>query len=515
MLLVSALGLPALAADFDFYLATRQHVAQVVAAPRAAADGASDRTFVALGAAPGRQLAAAERWPSFRPVGEVLTIRQQSAFLFDTPPYPPEDRFASTSPETTQAAAPEPAPDHEALSPQRTRFYFGLMAGGQRHLNTDFAPGLELSDDQFALSALIGVNIGRYLGLEVAADYAEADLDAVGIGTISEFSQVNLIPQVRLRYPFLNDQATAYIYGGVGYGQTEVNDATPASNTPGAPRFTGQSKDNSLVYAFGGGLEWFYADNIALTLDAKYTSQSATVSLDGTEQDIDLENFRILAGTRLLFPGPNFVARGGGASGERSMWGHDPEFARPYLTFQVGPPGAAVLLDEDVDSTFQFGSREGIVLGGGIGYDFNRYLGVELIANWHEHGIEAFRADFNTDAAVIEYGIWTLIPQVRLRYPMSGDRLVPYVTAGAGLGYTETNDPADETAFLDIAVIDADEYGFAASLGAGIEYMVADNIALGGEIKYIYHRPDLQIDGREVGVNADSVLGTVGVRVYY
>ncbi len=514
---------PAPAGELDLYSVTRQ-LASAFPDSRQSSNGERQGRSTGPGT---QQLMLADSRYAFRPVPEGGDLSAESASrlalgpdavqtaLFDTPPYPPDDRFTPAASAPTLADRQSDAEAESGLSPQRTRFYIGALVGGQGLLNTAFAPGLELSDYQLALSGLIGVNLGRYVSLEIAADFAEADLDAAGIGTIAEFSQFNLIPQLRLRYPFLNDRMTAYVTGGVGYGQTEVNDNTPASLAPGAPTFTGPDKDNSLVYAFGGGLEYYYADNIALSLEAKYTSQTAEIDLDGATNEVDLEAFRVLAGVRLLFPGPTFAPRSDGAAEESSIFGHDPRFARPYFTFQVGPPGAALLLEEDIDGTFSFGGRQGLVLGGGLGYDLNRYLGVELAANWHEHGIEAFRVDFDTDAAVVEYGIWTLIPQLRLKYPLMDDRLVPYMLAGAGLGYTETNDPADETAVLDISTVEADEYGFAAVLGAGLEYFVADNMAVGAEIKYIYHRPDLEIDGRAVEVNADSLLGTVGVRVYF
>ena len=39
-----------------------------------------------------------------------------------------------------------------------------------------------------------------------------------------------------------------------------------------------------------------------------------------------------------------------------------------------------------------------------------------------------------------EYGVFALMPQVRLRYPLFRGRLVPYVIGGAGVAFTDFND---------------------------------------------------------------------------
>ena len=66
--------------------------------------------------------------------------------------------------------------------------------------------------------------------------------------------------------------------------------------------------------------------------------------------------------------------------------------------------------------------------GFGIGANLNRYLRFELSGD----RFEIFPKVRNL-GTVGEYGVFALMPQVRLRYPVWHDRLVPYVIGGAGI----------------------------------------------------------------------------------
>jgi hypothetical protein len=52
------------------------------------------------------------------------------------------------------------------------------------------------------------------------------------------------------------------------------------------------------------------------------------------------------------------------------------------------------------------------------------------------------------------------------------------------------------------------------SIGAGVEYFVAYNIALGIESKYVFEHPDVQIGTMNTDFGLDSILLTVGLRVF-
>src|SRR5918995_6895575 len=69
--------------------------------------------------------------------------------------------------------------------------------------------------DHWGLS--LGANLGRYWGLELSADTFERRIQRSG-DTLAEFGVVALAPQLRLRYPLLDDRLVPYVVGGAGGG---------------------------------------------------------------------------------------------------------------------------------------------------------------------------------------------------------------------------------------------------------------------------------------------------------
>ena len=72
--------------------------------------------------------------------------------------------------------------------------------------------------------------------------------------------------------------------------------------------------------------------------------------------------------------------------------------------------------------------------GFGVGLNLNRYVGVELAGDHFEIFPKVSGREIG------EYGVFAIMPQVRLRVPFLGDRLVPYAIAGAGIAVTDFND---------------------------------------------------------------------------
>src|SRR5436190_1107647 len=68
-------------------------------------------------------------------------------------------------------------------------------------------------------------------------------------------------PQLRLRYPRLDDRLVPYVVGGTGVARTNVNDTTE----PVA--WVGGSHDTRAVSTAGVGLEYFLRDNIAFGVE--------------------------------------------------------------------------------------------------------------------------------------------------------------------------------------------------------------------------------------------------------
>jgi opacity protein-like surface antigen len=143
-----------------------------------------------------------------------------------------------------------------------------------------------------------------------------------------------------------------------------------------------------------------------------------------------------------------------------------------------------------------------------LGLDINRHLGVELTAG----GWEVVLSRKNV-GDIGEYAIYTVIPQLRVRYPIMGGRLVPYAIGGVGLGFAEFNDRKPRGADLDIG---GSSYSVAAALGVGIDYFLMSNIAVGIESKYLYSPGlTLTVDGKSEDVTAQTLAVSFGFRVYF
>ncbi len=143
-----------------------------------------------------------------------------------------------------------------------------------------------------------------------------------------------------------------------------------------------------------------------------------------------------------------------------------------------------------------------------VGLDFGRYLGAELAVEGYEvvMGLKGV-------GSIAEYAIYMFIPQLRLRYPLWGGRLVPYAVGGVGLGHVEDNDRKPHGVGLKIR---ANDNSVAAAVGAGIEYFVTSNIALGVETKYSYTGGHtIAINDHSETATAQAVLASIGLRVYF
>ena len=161
-----------------------------------------------------------------------------------------------------------------------------------------------------------------------------------------------------------------------------------------------------------------------------------------------------------------------------------------------GFPDVALARDGDEPRAYLglrgFGSNPGTGVhdywGASLGGNFNRYIGAELSADVFERkmDVEGFRS-------VGEYAVIAIVPQIRLRYPLFEGRLTPYFVAGAGVAFGEFNDRKGGTYGKSV---DADRTMLVGTVGGGIEYFLADTVAVGVEVKYlIAGSQDVRIDG--------------------
>jgi len=371
---------------------------------------------------------------------------------------------------------------------ERLRFYLGL-----RGQDTNPAAGVH---DAWGLS--LGANLGRYWGLEMSADAYELRVKSGGI-RVGEYGVVALVPQLRLRYPLFGDRLVPYVVGGVGLGLTEFNDRKP----PGFGLSIQDKESSLLVGTLGGGLEYFIADNIAIGAEVKYVlAGDTTIRINGTPRDQKLQSPLFAATLRMFVPElrPAALAERDQPAGARVYVG-----VRTGAAFTTDRTGFRPLtLEPEPPAYFSEGNQ---LFGALLGLDWGRHWGVELAAE----GYEARLADA-TLGSVKEVAVVSVIPHLRWRYPLLGGRLVPFLSAGVGLGYIELNDSKPPS---EVRNPQGSSFGVAAAGGGGVEYFVASNISLGLDARYQTSRGHtFRLDARERDAHADAVILALTLRAY-
>ena len=111
-----------------------------------------------------------------------------------------------------------------------------------------------------------------------------------------------------------------------------------------------------------------------------------------------------------------------------------------------------------------------------LGANLGRYLGAGIALDKYELHI-----DSDADAKVGEVQVFSILAEIRLRYPLLADRLVPYLLGGLGPSIDHINDVTVPSRWSGGG---ADRVRLVGAIGAGIEYYVTDDIAFGVEGKY-------------------------------
>ena len=358
------------------------------------------------------------------------------------------------------------------------------------------------------LGVSIGVDFGPYFGLELNADYYERDLRASGFGKVAEYSVFNVLGQARLRYPMMGGRLVPYALGGIGYGRTEVNDRRAAAFAPGAPRFTGALVRRTPIYAVGIGADWFFAENLSVGLEAKQVFQKARFGVNGGNRSFNLNQLVVGTSLRMHYPGPAF---------NPSQWDSGSFFdagdngVRPYVTFKAGAlfPARGAFHSR---LGFNTGKGRGALTGASLGADLSRHVSAELALDRWELGVRALDTASGARVNSIELASWSILPQLKLRYPLLGGRVTPYVLAGAGAVWNHTNDPSSVSATT--TRLEVSSLSLAASAGAGFDYYLTNNLAVGLEGRYVLNRPKARINGRSTRINADVFLAGLHLKAY-
>ena len=362
----------------------------------------------------------------------------------------------------------------------QVRYYLGLRLGEK-------IPGASKATD--IAGGTVGVNLGRTVGFELALD--EFELKVAGL---SELSVLGIIPQVRLRYPLLRDRLTPYAVGGAGLSVTQPNDARAPVSWPEGKTAT------HAVASLGGGVEYFFADNLAAGLEGKYLF-SGDVPYAGTDTagSVGLSTWLFSLGVRVFYPQLHPAEDAAAAS------------ARVYLNARSG---VALLLHDEpfagVRATPEqpvFDSELGPMFGVAVGADLGRFASVELLVENYE-----LTLDSPTLGRLGEYAVFPITVRPRFRYPMLAGRLEPYLLGGVGVELGQLNDKSEAGRQVQI---DAHDTTVVGTVGAGIDYRLISNVAVGCGAEYVISRGHtLEMGNATDHGNFDVLLFSIGLRIF-
>ena len=107
---------------------------------------------------------------------------------------------------------------------------------------------------------------------------------------------------------------------------------------------------------------------------------------------------------------------------------------RLYVQFVTG---MGFTLDTHFAGDVDIDGEPDLLLGGGLGYNISRHWGVELQFQGGEPDLRS-----SSRGKIREISIITIVPAARYRWHLLDDRLVPYVTGGVGMSFTDVNEDA-------------------------------------------------------------------------
>jgi hypothetical protein len=186
-----------------------------------------------------------------------------------------------------------------AADTDQTRLYLAIRLGGAVFTETQPVANVRISrlSSQQLIAGSVGLNLGKHWGVEVAGEGHETNLRRPGLGKIGEYALWMVVPQVRWRYPVLDNRLTPYLVAGVGVGFTEFNDRTPDGDG-----FRVETDATSVVGAIGSGLDYFVVGNIALGIETKFVFfRDADLRVNGVGGKARLDQLLLSGGLRIFF----------------------------------------------------------------------------------------------------------------------------------------------------------------------------------------------------------------------
>jgi len=168
------------------------------------------------------------------------------------------------------------------------------------------------------------------------------------------------------------------------------------------------------------------------------------------------------------------------------LYAADNDQTRFYVSIRVGAVGKST---HQVAPGYQGTLGGEDVIGLLAGMNFNKYVGAELSMDRYE-----FILDSPKGEKAAEYSVSPFLALVRLRYPMLNDRLIPYVLGGGGVGFVQVDDKFPPIGSTSLKNNDFSPVG---ALGGGLEYFIANNLAVGGEAKYLFQQAALGVNSSD------------------
>lgn len=341
--------------------------------------------------------------------------------------------------------------------------------------------------DYWGLS--VGRNLNAHWGVELAGDAWERYLP------LGEESINAIIPQVRYRFPLLKDRLVPYAIAGVGPVFLQFNDRKSAGNG-----LSIESEGWRLGASIGGGIEYFFNNNMAFVLEAKYLwVDSMDFTVDGQTDQIEMSNALVSIGLRAYFE--QFPSQ---------PYAEESTVVPSRYYFMVSY-GGSILTDTHFGGNIDL-DPEPSALGGvwnqsaglGLGANFGRHWGVEVQLAGEER-----RLIDSTLGNLGEYAVASVVPRLRMRAPIQGGRWVPYAFIGAGMTYGEFNDGT--------GAADVDGKGFypATEVGGGIEWFIARNVSFHADVLWNYSwGHDLTVNGTDISGDFSTIQAHLGFRLY-
>jgi len=382
------------------------------------------------------------------------------------------------------------------------RLYLSVVAGMDFVLDTPFAGDVDVDgnpDD--VLGGTLGYNLTRHWGLELQFQGTEPDLRSASRGKIREISIITVAAAARYRWHLADDRLVPYVTGGMGMSFTDVNEDAK----PGAKANTDSS---TILGSISAGLDWFLAEDVAAGVEARYLihpGQDAEVSFQdpGSPRTRRFTGSTNLTSVSLLAHLTLFLGQQAGPEGERTLFlaTHGPFDTAERRFYLAGLFGYDFLFDKDAGAGVKLRGKGGdfnLTKGGTLGMNFDAHWGAEvqvLLTPLTLRTAEISKIAEVNDTAVL--------PTLRYRWSLLGGRLVPFVTAGVGVGFLNVNDPrvavdvpsAGGTRTVRSPKWDPDTPLFVGSVGAGVEYFLNRHFSVGAFLPFHFY-PDTDVTVR-------------------